>query len=117
VTRDETPAAPEQGSGYAVPEPSGEDPQRAAQLNAQGFELLRQGRAAQAIPLLEQAVRLAPPGGVDPYAYALFNLGTALREAGRSGDAVAVLERRLSIPDQTDVVRDALELARQAADG
>jgi hypothetical protein len=57
-------------------------------------------------------VRLSPPGTVDPYGYALFNLGSALRQAGRPDDAVDVLERRLAIPNQRGTVRRELELAR-----
>jgi tetratricopeptide (TPR) repeat protein len=87
-----------------------------AQLNDQGFALMRQGRYAEAIPLLEQAVKSFPAGSQSTsYAYALYNLGSSLRRAGRAGEAVPVLERRLQIPNQTDVVRRELELARRDA--
>jgi hypothetical protein len=59
------------------------------------------------------------PAGTDDvnYAYALFNLGKALRLAGRPAEAIPVLEARLQIPNQTGVVRRELKLARQAAGG
>ena len=45
------------------------------------------------------------------YAYALFNLGHALRLAGRPEEAIPVLEQRLEIPNQTGAVRRELEAA------
>jgi eukaryotic-like serine/threonine-protein kinase len=87
-----------------------------SRLNDQGYRLIQQGRYADAVPLLERAVRAFEPGTTDRrYAYALFNLGSALRRAGRAQEAVPVLERRLRIPDQTDTVRRELEAARRAA--
>ena len=49
------------------------------------------------------------------YAYALFNLGHALRMAGRPEEAIPILEERLQIPNQTGTVAAELELAREAA--
>ena len=57
-----------------------------------------------------------PPGTEDlNYAYALFNLGQALRLAGRPEDAIPVLEARLEIPNQTETVEQELALAQDAA--
>ena len=86
-----------------------------ADLNTQGFELMNQGRYDEAIPVLQQAVD-ALAGSADlNYAYALYNLGRALRLAGRPAEAIPVLEQRLQIPNQQGVVRRELEAARQAA--
>jgi tetratricopeptide (TPR) repeat protein len=86
------------------------------QLNDQGFALMRQGRYAEAIPVLERAVKSFPAGSQDTtYAYALYNLGSSLRQAGRASEAIPVLERRLQILNQTDTVRRELELARGEA--
>ena len=75
-----------------------------------------QGRYEEAIPILQRAVGSFPPGTTDlNYAYALFNLGHALRLAGRPDEAIPILERRLAIPNQTGVVRRELELARRDA--
>ena len=75
-----------------------------------------QGRYDEAIPLLEQAVASYPSGTSDlGYAYALFNLGRALRLAGRPAEAVPILERRLAIPNQRGTVKRELALARRAA--
>jgi eukaryotic-like serine/threonine-protein kinase len=88
----------------------------ASQLNDQGFALMRQRRYAEAIPLLERAVRSFPAGSQDTtYAYALYNLGFSLRHAGRAAEAVPILERRLRIPNQTATVRRELDLARRDA--
>jgi hypothetical protein len=105
--------APEQP---APQQPAGAGPADGARLNAQGFNLMSEGRYEEAIPILQQAVDSFPAGTTDlDYAYALFNLGQALRLAGRPDEAVPILERRLQIPNQTGVVRRELALAREAA--
>jgi serine/threonine-protein kinase len=101
-----------------APAPAGGDPARGAELNDQGFMLMNQGNYDGAIPLLQEAVASFPEGTSDlTYAYALFNLGKALRLAGRPDDAIPVLERRLQIPNQTETVQNELDLARQQARG
>ncbi|MFN2616343.1 MAG: protein kinase [Thermoleophilaceae bacterium] len=85
-------------------------------LNDQGYRLIQQGRYAEAVPVLQRAVHALGSATSDRrYAYALFNLGSALRRAGRPREAVPILERRLRIPDQTETVRRELEAARRAA--
>jgi tRNA A-37 threonylcarbamoyl transferase component Bud32 len=91
----------------------GDDP---AALNDQGFALIQEGDYEGAIPVLQRAVDSYPEGTTDlGYAYALYNLGNALRLAGRPEEAIPVLEQRLEIPDQTSTVERELELARQEA--
>jgi eukaryotic-like serine/threonine-protein kinase len=105
---------PPTASGEAAhpPDPSGTDPARGAALNEQGFALIRAGEYAEAVPILEEAVRSFPEGTDDlNYAYALFNLGDALRLSGRPKAAIPVLERRLAIPNQEGEVRKELEAA------
>ena len=93
--------------------PTGEDP---AALNDQGYALIQSGDYEGAIPLLQQSVDSYPEGTTDlNYAYALYNLGNALRLAGRPEEAIPVLEQRLEIPNQTSTVERELELARQEA--
>ena len=111
----EEPAAPPAEEPAA---PSGEAPagESGASLNDRGFALMNEGRYDEAIPLLEQAVNSYPAGTTDlGYAYALFNLGRALRLAGRPAEAVPVLQRRLAIPNQRGVVKRELQLAQAAA--
>ena len=68
------------------------------------------------MPILRRAVASFPEGTTDlDYAYALFNLGNALRLAGRPEEAIPILERRLRIPDQQASV--AAELDRRASRG
>jgi len=94
-------------------EPVTDDP---AGLNDRGYGLMQSGDYQTAIPLLEQAVAAYPDDSQDlTYAYALYNLGRALRLAGRAEEAVPILERRLRIPNQTETVQRELEAARAAA--
>ena len=128
---EETPTAPQEpgtgddsvtgGGDGSVPAPvpgSGGDPDLGRSLNARGFGLMEDGRFEEAVPVLQQAVAAFPAGTTDVhYAYALYNLGRALRLSGRPDEAIPVLERRLQIPDQVETVRRELEAARAAATG
>ena len=77
---------------------------------------MNQGRYAEAIPILQQAVESFPKGTTDlNYAYALYNLGRSLRLSGQPDEAIPILEQRLKIPNQTETVRRELELAKQEA--
>jgi eukaryotic-like serine/threonine-protein kinase len=78
--------------------------------------LIQQGRYSEAVPILRRAVASFPSGTTDiNYAYALYNLGHALRMAGQPAAAIPILERRLQIPDQTATVQAELDAARAAA--
>jgi serine/threonine protein kinase len=114
-------SSPSEGRGEAptraaVPTPGGADSAEGGALNEQGFELIQAGEYETAVSVLDRAVRAFPPGTEDlDYAYALFNLGNALRLSGHPDEAIPVLERRLEIPNQTSVVRQELEAARGEA--
>ncbi|HJS97301.1 MAG TPA: tetratricopeptide repeat protein, partial [Solirubrobacteraceae bacterium] len=82
-------------------------------LEARGHQLMLSGNYSAAIPVLRQAVAAAPHSSLT-YAYALFDLGRSLRLAGDPKDAVTVLYQRLQIPNQTETVREQLQLALQA---
>ena len=99
------------------PESTGEaDPARGSALNQEGFEMIQAGQYEEAVPVLEEAVASFPAESEElEYGYALFNLGNALRLSGRPEEAIAVLERRLEIPDQIDVVRRELAAAESDA--
>jgi tetratricopeptide (TPR) repeat protein len=85
-------------------------------LNEEGFALIQAGEYEAAVPVLEEAVAAFPEGSEDlSYAYALFNLGNALRLSGRPEEAIPVLEKRLEIPNQTGTVEAELERAREEA--
>jgi eukaryotic-like serine/threonine-protein kinase len=101
----------------AAPATSASDPGTAgAQLNAEGYSLIQRGRYAAAIPVLRRAVASFPQETTDiNYAYALFNLGHALRMAGQPEKAIPILERRLQIPNQTQTVQTEIDAARAAA--
>jgi eukaryotic-like serine/threonine-protein kinase len=98
----------------STPAPSGTGDPNA--LNAQGFQLMNAGQLDQAIPVLQKAVNAC---GGDPSklicAYAMYNLGHALRLAGRPQEAIQWLEKRLQNPDQRGKVQAELQAARAAA--
>ena len=97
----------------------------AAELESRGHAQLAAGAAPSAIPTLRQA--LAATGKdlaacVEPvseacltYAYALYDLGSALRVAGEPAAAVPILEQRLRIANQRPTVQGELQRARQEA--
>ena len=100
-------------------------PALAAQLEARGHALLEAGQAESAVPVLQQALAASgesPAGCVQPvsetclsYAYALFDLGRALRLDHQPAAAALILERRLQIANQRAIVQSELQLARQEA--
>jgi len=99
-----------------APQPEGNDPEGGAALNQQGYELIQAGEYEAAVPVLEEAVASFPGGSEElDYAYALFNLGSALRLSGRPEEAIPVLEERLQIPNQTGTVERELAAARAEA--
>lgn len=108
----EEPAPEETAAAAAVPAAEGTDPALGAALNEEGFALIQAGEYEAAVPKLEEAVAAFPAGTEDlNYAYALFNLGNALRLSGRPEEAIPILERRLEIPNQEGEVRKELETA------
>jgi len=115
------------GSPPATPPPSANpSPARAAALQLRGHNLV-QSDPAQAITVLEQARSatgkttaecLQPSSNAClTYAYALFDIGHALRISGQPARAVAVLQERASIQNGLDVVDPELARARQEAAG
>jgi eukaryotic-like serine/threonine-protein kinase len=90
-------------------------------LNDQGFALLQRGDALAAVPLLQGSVdgfRGAGRTGEIDYAFALYNLGTALRRSGRPAEAIPLLEERLRVSNfKRGTVRKALAAARSEAGG
>ena len=97
----------------------------ATQLESQGHALLQGGQYADAVRVLrralaatgEQAQACLQPSSNNclTYAYALYDLGRALRLSGNSAAAVPILEARLQIDNQRSTVASELQLARQQA--
>jgi eukaryotic-like serine/threonine-protein kinase len=103
-------------SGVAASSSASHPGTAGSQLNEEGYSLIQQGRYAEAIPVLQRAVGSFPEETTDlNFAYALFNLGHALRMAGHPEEAIPILERRLEIPNQTQTVQTELDAARAAA--
>ncbi|HEV7585922.1 MAG TPA: hypothetical protein VGO14_09110 [Solirubrobacteraceae bacterium] len=126
------PSQPPNGPGEAQPKPptvgvvpaaapTQVSPAAAVELESEGHRLLLEGSFASAIPVLDSAVRASGQSlarCVEPtsevcltFAYALYDLGRALRLEGRRGEAVSVLIRRLSIDNQRPTVQRELDLA------
>jgi serine/threonine-protein kinase len=102
-----------QTQANATPAAATTTPPTADTLEAQGHALMDAGKYTSAIPLLRKAISTTSPATLT-YAYALFDLGRSLRLSGDPRAAVPVLYKRLQIPNQTDVVRQELQLALQA---
>ncbi len=93
----------------------------AAQLDTQGHDLLEAGRYGDAIAVLQRTLMATGERVQDclqpasetclTYAYALYDLGSALRLDGHPAAAVPVLRRRLEIDNQRATVQAQLELA------
>jgi serine/threonine-protein kinase len=78
-------------------------------LQAQGHQALAAGNTEQAISLLRQAVQNCPISQTDPCAYAYYDLGVALLQAGRPQEAAQALQIRMQNPDQQGTVKKALK--------
>ena len=98
------------------PQAKSDDP---VALNDKGFALIGQGKASDAVAPLQSSVeafRAQGRKGDIGYAYALYNLGNALRLSGRPADAIPFLEERLQVSSyKRGIVRKELETARQQA--
>jgi eukaryotic-like serine/threonine-protein kinase len=124
TTSNQSPAATQ---GQSAPATTATTPPPAAgagagdpkDLNNRGFALLQQGNATAAVPLLQQSVhgfRSQGRTGEIDYAFALFNLGAALRAVGDPRDAIPLLEERLRVSDyKRGVVQQELAAARAQA--
>jgi len=107
-------AAPEE---EPAPEETEIDPAAGAELDSQAFALIQQERYAEAVPIAQRAVASFPEGSTEQnYAFALYNLGTALNRSGSPDEAIPFLEKRLAISDdRRKVVQQELDAAREAA--
>ena len=105
--------------------PTPVSPALATQLETQGHTLLENGQYVGAVPVLRRALGatgeqtgscLEPSSSAClTYAYALYDLGRALRLSGNSAAAVPVLEARLQIDNQRATVAGELQAARAQA--
>ena len=98
-------------------ETGGTDPARGADLDAEAYGLIQQGNYEAAVPIARRAVASFPENDTSTnYAFALFNLGTALNRSGNPDEAIPLFEKRLSFSDnQRDVVEAELADARRKA--
>jgi len=123
AARSTTTAAPAGEAARTEPSPpapaaaSDGDP---AELNDQGFTLLKAGDFAGAVTPLRASVEgFRSAGRTDDlnYAYALYNLGTALAGSGDPAGAVDVFQERLKYKDQQGTVKKALRDAQAQLNG
>jgi serine/threonine protein kinase len=109
-TQSQTTPAPAESQTTPAPAPAS-DP---AAMQAQAHDLISQGKYDEAIALDRQVVDQGPGSGLT-YAYALYDLGHALRLAGRPAEAIPVLEQRMQIDNQRQVVKAELKQAQKEA--
>jgi eukaryotic-like serine/threonine-protein kinase len=107
------PQPDQQSQANVTPAAATTTPPTADTLEAQGHSLMESGNYTSAIPVLRKALSSASPASLT-YAYALFDLGHSLRLSGDPRAAVPILYKRLQIPNQTEVVRQELQLALRA---
>jgi serine/threonine protein kinase len=114
-TQQQTSSQPTQSQSQTTQAPAagGGDP---AQMQLQAHNLINQGNYDEAIALDKQVVAKGPSTGLT-YAYALYDLGHALRLAGRPDEAIPILEQRMQINNQRGVVQAELDKAKQEAKG
>ena len=100
----------------ATPQPAAAGPHT---LNDQAWGLMLQGRYAEALPLLQQAVpRLQGVGPSDPYeGYANYNLGYTLVQLGRCSEGQTYLERAQTLEPERKEVHKALNEAKDCLKG
>jgi eukaryotic-like serine/threonine-protein kinase len=88
-------------------------------LNNAGFSLIQQGKPNEAVGPLQRSVaafRTQGRTGEIDYAYALFNLGNALRLSGQPAAAIPYLQERLRISNyKRGVVKKELKTAQKQA--
>jgi serine/threonine protein kinase len=85
----------------------------AAELNDEAFALMNEGRHADALPMLEQAIRALRGTGSLAEAYTSYNLAVTRLELGRCGDVIALLERSQSLQRPRKEIARARRQARK----
>ena len=110
-SRDDQTQAPAAGAQAKADDP--------VALNDQGFALIGQGKPADAVAPLQRSVdafRAQDRKGDIGYAYALYNLGNALRLSGHPAEAIPYLQERLQVSNyKRGIVQKELKTARQQA--
>jgi serine/threonine-protein kinase len=113
-----TTTAPPPSTTAAAPPTTTAAPQSTAAgphtLNDQAWGLMQQGRYAEALPLLQQAVPgLEGAGPTDPAeGYANYNLGYTLVQLGRCSEGQTYLERARALEPERKEVHKALQEAK-----
>jgi len=128
-TTTKQPAATDAEQPAASPPPAPPPPPPAAsagsgtasQLNDQGYDLLKGGNPAGAVPLLTRSVEKFRAAGANSnvnYHFALFNLAEALVATGQPADAIPLLQERLQrSDDRPQVVQAMLDKAEAQVNG
>ena len=88
-----------------------------AELNDQGFELMRAGDYAGALPLLEQAVAGLSGSGETAEAYASYNLAVTRLALGRCDGVAELLDRSEQVQGDRKEIRRARREAEKICGG
>ncbi len=115
----QTTQPPQTAQSTQTPPPAQAKSDDPVALNDQGFALIGQGNAAGAVAPLQRSVeafRAQGRKGDIGYAYALYNLGNALRLSGHPAEAIPFLQERLQVSNyKRGVVKKELKTAQQQA--
>ena len=88
----------------------------ATELNDEAFALMNEGRYADALPMLEQAIRTLRGTGSLAEAYTSYNLAVTRLELGRCDDVIALLERSQSLQrPRKEIARARRQAQKQCA--
>ena len=110
----QTATTPQQTASQTASTPTTTPTGSPSQMQLQAHNLINQGNYEDAIAIDKQVVAQGPSTGLT-YAYALYDLGHALRLAGRPDEAIPILEQRLKINNQRGVVKQELKQAKAEA--
>jgi serine/threonine protein kinase len=90
--------------------------EEAERLNNEAFGLMNEGRYAEALPMLEQAIGALRGTGTLAEAYTSYNLAATRLELGRCDDVIALLERSQSLQrPRREIARVRRQAAKQCA--
>ena len=112
---EQAPAEEEQPAAEEEAPAAGKNPDAGAQTHLEGHQALLSGDYERAIELQRQAIQALEGSNRPEYWYAHYDLGVALRKAGRPDEAIPYLEKRLQYPENRGTVKAELRRARAEA--
>ena len=112
---EEEPAAEEQAAPTEEAPAAKPNADAGARTHLKGHQALLSGDYERAIELQRKAIGQLEGSNRPEYWYSHYDLGVALRKAGRPDEAIPYLEKRLEFPENRGVVEAELRRARAEA--